>query len=132
VERRGGVTNYPNHQPGNHLRCTANQRTCPEPVTVCEPVPLCRNHGIEIALAVVPAVLGTALANPAPRTRRVREPLRTVPLRRSEQVALAELEATRTVITRRTVAAAIRSAGGTCSNQRTTEIARQFRTSATR
>jgi len=110
------------------MNCAANQRTCPEPVTVREPVPLCRNHGIEIALAIVPAVLGTALANPELRTRKVREPIHTVRLRRGEHDALARLTAVGTPVTRRTVAAAIRSAGGSCSNQRAADVARHFRT----
>ncbi|WP_327066872.1 hypothetical protein [Kitasatospora sp. NBC_01302] len=119
------MTNHLNQIP---VRCSANRRTCPEPVEVREPVPLCRSHGVEVALAIVPAILGTALANRNPRTRTVREPLRTVRLRRGEQGALAELAANQQPITRRTVAAAIRSAGGTCSNQRAADIARHFRT----
>jgi hypothetical protein len=55
-----------NREPANHLNCSANRRTCPAPVAVREPVPLCRNHAIEVALAIVPAVLGTALANHEP------------------------------------------------------------------
>lgn len=113
------------------MNCAANRRSCPEPVAVLDPVSLCRNHSIEVALAIVPAVLGTVLANREQRTvppTRTREPLQTIRLRRSERAALAELEASRTPLTRRTVAAVIRSAGGSCSNQRAAEIARHFRT----
>lgn len=110
--------------------CAANQRTCAEPVVIDQPVPLCRNHGIETSLAILPLALGTALNHAEPRTRaprRTREPMQTIRLRRSERTAIDGLAASRTPITWRNVAAAIRTAGGSCSSQRAAEIARHFR-----
>ena len=107
--------------------CAANQRTCPNPAVITNPVPLCRSHSIEVALAVVPQVLGTALANHEPHsaagTRR-REPMHTVNLRRGERAALDQMVANGKPITRRNVAAAIRNAGGSCSNRRALELCR--------
>lgn len=98
------------------MRCVANHRTCSEPIAVHQPVPLCRNHGIEVALAVIPIALGTALAHPEPRTAeapRVRTPMHTVRFRQGEQAALDRLRAGGRTVTWRSVAAAIRSSGGT-------------------
>jgi hypothetical protein len=61
------VTNDPNREPANQ-RCAGTRQTCREPTLVREPVPLCRNHGSETVLALLPALLGTV--NPEPSASR--------------------------------------------------------------
>lgn len=120
------MTNQQNHEPANR-RCGANRQACSEPSMVHQPVPLCRNHAIEVALAILPAILGTALANPEPGTPevpRTRTPMHTIRFRQGERAALEQLRASGRTVTWRSVAEAIRNSGGTCSNQRAQELCR--------
>jgi hypothetical protein len=120
------MTNQLNREPTNLNRlCSANQGTCTNQATVQEPVPICLNHGTELALAILPiAFAAIPVREPAGTGTTRRLPLRTVRIREGEGEVLNQLGAAGTPLTRRTVADAIRAAGGTCPNQRTAELAR--------
>jgi hypothetical protein len=89
--------------------------TCTATATIHTPVSLCAPCAIETALAVLPLALANALTDT--RETAVVEPETVEPTDR-ERAAITALRVTNSPITRRTVAQAIRSIGGTCSTDR--------------
>jgi hypothetical protein len=90
--------------------------TCTSTAEIHTPVSLCTPCAIEIALAVLPLALANALTD-ARETNTSVTPEPVEPTER-ERAAITALRVTNSPITRRTVAQAIRSIGGTCSTDR--------------
>lgn len=105
--------------------CSAE--TCTNQATILAPVSLCTPCAIETALAILPVALGNALADSretATETTTPDEPLVATGL---ERAAVTALRVTNTPIGRRAIGQAIRSLGGTCSNDRAAALARWAR-----
>lgn len=100
--------------------------TCHTEPAILRPVPLCTRHGIETALAVLPAALAGALvdASETSEDETTPEPVEPTDL---ERAAITGLRVAGMPIGRRQIEDAVRALGGRCRSTRANDLARWAR-----
>lgn len=97
--------------------------TCTSLAVIVNPVPLCTGCAIETSLAIIPLALANALNHTRETESETSSETKPVTPTRLERTAITALRVTETPITRRTLAKAIRSIGGTCATDRANSLA---------